>query len=262
MDQIAFPLPKKDCNLQFACYNLQFAIYLFFQTFILFNVLYSGNSAMAQTQGGWEIISPIEKTDRPQSRAGQGGAEVGEQLNGELGAASVKEDDNPLINIGQSMIQVGRRMIQTDAGPATLALQKQIIADLDRLIDQVRKSAGPGSASASNKDSSSAQDSSDSARYKPGMDDAQKLGANPATRNSAQVPVNSPTRKNDAQEMRTMIKDLWGELPGHVRGQVLQMPIEEFVPEYQELIEDYFRDLANERIGDRKQGTGARVKDK
>ena len=49
------------------------------------------------------------------------------------------------------------------------------------------------------------------------------------------------------EEMRSLMNNLWGELPPHVREQMLQTPVEEFIPKYQDLIEDYFRDLSNEK---------------
>jgi hypothetical protein len=49
------------------------------------------------------------------------------------------------------------------------------------------------------------------------------------------------------EEMRSLINNLWGELPSHVREQMLQTPVEDFIPKYQDLIEDYFRDLSNEK---------------
>ena len=44
--------------------------------------------------------------------------------------------------------------------------------------------------------------------------------------------------------MRGMMKRLWGELPERQREQMMQMPLEEFLPEYELMIEDYFRRLS------------------
>jgi hypothetical protein len=38
----------------------------------------------------------------------------------------------------------------------------------------------------------------------------------------------------------------WGELPEHARQQMLQLPADEFLPQYEDLIEQYFRRLAEE----------------
>ena len=46
-----------------------------------------------------------------------------------------------------------------------------------------------------------------------------------------------------------VIRRLWGQLPEHARGQMLQSPVEEFPPKYEVLIEEYFRRLAEEKGG-------------
>ncbi|MGA2059194.1 MAG: hypothetical protein ABSG67_01840 [Thermoguttaceae bacterium] len=190
-----------------------------------------------------EVFGPDEKKDKLQTGAGQGGPDLNQRLQRELGAAAEKENDNPLLNIAQSMFQVRQRMAQSDTGPATLNLQKQIVVDLDLLIDQAKKS-GQCSSMCSNPQQS-AQNPSGS-RPKPGAKAAQKPGNKPAGASSARSPE-GPPRKPDMEEMRSIINNLWGELPPHVREQMLQTPVEEFIPKYQDLIEDYFRDLSNEK---------------
>ena len=82
--------------------------------------------------------------------------------------------------------------------------------------------------------------------FKPGAKAGQKPGNKPAAASSSRSPDGQP-RKPDMDEMRSLINNLWGELPPHVRDQMLQTPVEEFIPKYQDLIEDYFRDLSNEK---------------
>lgn len=49
------------------------------------------------------------------------------------------------------------------------------------------------------------------------------------------------------EEMRDVLhKDVWGMLPERQRQQMLELPVEEFLPKYELLIEDYFRRLAEE----------------
>jgi hypothetical protein len=43
------------------------------------------------------------------------------------------------------------------------------------------------------------------------------------------------------------MKRLWGGLPERARQQMLQTPVEEFPPKYEEQIEQYFRRLAEEK---------------
>jgi hypothetical protein len=46
--------------------------------------------------------------------------------------------------------------------------------------------------------------------------------------------------------MKNLIKDLWGELPPNVREQMMQNPTEQFVPQYESMIEEYYRRLSEE----------------
>jgi hypothetical protein len=254
---------KQFCNVKFAFSS--FPLFIVLIGLMLF--LYSAVPVIAQPQEGRSLDSELlknlktqskndierevlgagekGKTDKLLNRAGQGGADLNEQLQRELGAAAEKEDDNPLLNIARTMFQVRQRMTQTDAGPATLNLQKQIVADLDLLINQARKSAGQCSSSSSNSQQPSAQ-KPNASPPKPGANASKKPGNKPATASSPRPP-DSQSRKPDMEEMRAMMNNLWGELPPHVREQMLQSPVEEFIPKYEQLIEDYFRELSNEK---------------
>jgi hypothetical protein len=256
---------KSLCYLKSAICNLQFAFSSFQRFIVLIGLILFLSSAvpvLAQLQEGrsldGELLKNLKtqskndierevfgagekgKKDKLQNRAGQGGADLNEQLQRELGAAAEKEDDNPLLNIAQNMFQVRQRITQNDAGPATLNLQKQIVADLDLLIEQARKSAGQCSSSSSNP-----QQPTDSPP-KPGAGASQKPGNKPAASSSPRPPDNQ-RHKPDMEEMHTMMNNLWGELPAHVREQMLQSPVEEFIPKYEQLIEDYFRELSDEK---------------
>ena len=125
-----------------------------------------------------EVFGPDGKKDKLQTGAGQGGADLNERLQRELGAAAEKENDNPLLNIAQNMFQVRQRMAQSDAGPATLNLQKQIVADLDLLIDQARKS--PGNARRAPRILEQSAQNPSGSRPKPGAKAGQKPGNKPA----------------------------------------------------------------------------------
>ena len=43
------------------------------------------------------------------------------------------------------------------------------------------------------------------------------------------------------------MKELWGALPERARQQMQQLPVEDFPPKYERLIEEYFRRLAEEK---------------
>jgi hypothetical protein len=252
---------KRYCNLKSVICNLHLAILIISIGLVLF--FYLCVSVMAQTQPQRsldaellkklkdqsskdierDVLNPDVKKGRLQNGAGQGGPDLNQRLQRELGAAAEKENDNPLLSIAQNMSQVRQRMAQSDAGPATLNLQKQIVADIDLLIDQAKKS---GQCSSNCPNPQQSVQNPNGSRPKPGAKAGQKPGNKPAGASSQRSP-DSQTRKPDMDEMRSLINNLWGELPPHVREQMLQTPVEEFIPKYQDLIEDYFRDLSNEK---------------
>jgi hypothetical protein len=199
-----------------------------------------------------EIFGAPEKAEKDKfaARSVESGEGLGERLRRQLGPAAEKEDANPLAGVARRMLEVHERVRQSDAGPATLNLQKQIVADLDRLIDEARKSAGQCNSSASAQQQSSSSKPS-SSPPKPGAGASHKAGNKPAA-GAGQRKEGEQRRKPDMDEMRTIMKDLWGELPPQVREQMLQAPVEQFVPKYEQLIEDYFRDLSDQKEGDGK----------
>jgi hypothetical protein len=124
--------------------------------------------------------------------------------------------------------------------------QKQIIADLDKLIEQAKKSCKKSGSCSSAKQCSSRTPSNAAAKPstpKPGG----KANDKPAEQ-STQRSAEKKTVKPDPAEMRNLIKDLWGELPQNVREQMMQNPTEQFVPQYETMIEDYYR-----RLGEKKE---------
>ena len=188
-----------------------------------------------------------KKKDKPaENGAGQGGDNLQQQLRRELGAAAVKEDDNPVLDIARRMIDVQSRIADADGGEKVQNEQKKILADLDKLIEQAKKSC-KCSGSCSNPKQGSCRSPSSGAK-KPGQKPGNKPSEKPA-RESSQRPPDKKTVKPDPAEMRNLIKDLWGELPQNIREQMMQNPSEQFVPEYESMIEDYYRRLAEEKGG-------------
>jgi hypothetical protein len=256
-------------NLQFAICNGQFAIFLSTLALLLIFPLSglalsekskSSDDELRKSLDGpskddidRELFGPDEKSKPPkgkpkeQGRAGgekteaDKGSDLEKQIEQELGTAAEKESDNPLLDVARRMFQAGEK-IKTDAGPDTQRLQKQIVSDLDRLIDEARKSCGQCSSCSSNCKASS-RASVVPSQPKTGS----KPGDKPASTSSPRPPGSPPPRKPDAKEIQNALQAHWGELPEHVREQMLQSPIEQFVPEYEQLLEDYFHDLAEKK---------------
>lgn len=193
---------------------------------------------------------PAEEADRQSSASGdaavepgdtpgEGGGDLDARLRRELGAAGVSEDESPLLEVARRMHEAEGRIAQNDSGLKTQGLQRQIVSDLDRLIEQARKKCQGG------KPGSKPSNGSSGGKPKQGSPGKQP-GANPGM-----APVQKTGAgdhpKPDSQQMRTMMQRLWNvSLPPQQRKELLQLPFDEFLPEYELLIERYFRRLSEE----------------
>ncbi len=132
--------------------------------------------------------------------------------------------------VGTKMHSAGSHIHNNRIGRAT-ARQKQINTDLQHLLDILAD-----------------RHRNDLDRQKDGSDDSagaeQKPGDTPSTTPAERKNGDEPNGNVDMDRMRELIKGLWGELPAHQREQMLQLPIEEFLPKYELLIEKYFRRLS------------------
>ena len=57
-------------------------------------------------------------------------------------APDVADDEAPLIRVGRRMRSVQGRLDQADAGDETRDIQKGIVQDLDKLIEEIKKGGG------------------------------------------------------------------------------------------------------------------------
>jgi len=168
-----------------------------------------------------------------------------QRLRKELGAAAISEEQEPLLEIARSMHEAQGRISQSDGGRKTQELQAKIIADLDRLLEQARKSATQSGAPQPSQSMASRQPVG---QPKPGAGGS-KSSDKPATGAEQKPRENAEARKADVQAMRDgLLKQIWGELPPQVREQMKQWSdFDEFLPKYEIMIEDYFRSLTEEK---------------
>ncbi len=197
-----------------------------------------------------ELFKPDEKKPSEPAPATKAPppAEPGEKkLEKQLGRAGVSEDDSPLVSIARQMRGVEDALGRTDSGPATQEAQARIVANLNELLKQAAKGAGQCRPSQGKPPSTAPRQpiAQPNAPPKPGT------GQPKATPNAAQPKKPDATaakpKRPDMQEMLSLIKRLWGELPERERNQMLQLPPEEFLPKYETMIEDYYKRLAEER---------------
>jgi len=139
--------------------------------------------------------------------------------------------------IAEQMQAVSRRLANRDAGADTIALQSRIAAALRGWMEEqggdssASQSSSPGPSDTSSRESGGDQSPS---RQTTGQGTGQ-------TSTSGQSP--GPVAAD--RTIRSLLDEHWGEMPPKAREQLLQAtPAEQFLPKYREMIETYFRRLA------------------
>lgn len=121
--------------------------------------------------------------------------------------------------------------------------QQRVVAQLDELIAQLSKQCQGGNGKTGQ------------GKPKPSKQSATKSGTTAnragqggvAARDSTDRLYGGSAQASEGGEMQNVVKDLWGHLPERTRDQMLQSFSSEFLPEYEQEIEQYYRRLAEEQ---------------
>jgi hypothetical protein len=179
----------------------------------------------------------------PDARAGST-SDLDDELLRQLGEGEDlgEETLDPLLLISRRMRAVEDLIEGSNTSQPTQRLQKQIVEDLDLLIEQMKKqcSGAPGGGDGKKKPGG-----------KPGSGSKAGTGENkgesrPAKDSTARAGKDADTR-TELDRMKQMLKEVWGHLPPKIREQVQSGQPEEFLPKYERLIEDYYTRLAEEK---------------
>jgi hypothetical protein len=187
-----------------------------------------------------------------QSQPAEAGDSTDRELEQSLDQGEADEAGlSPLGKLSRRMREVEDRLGARQAGGDTQKLQQRIVGDIDALIEELQRKQRKSS------QSQSSQGSQDSRRSQPKPSSSQSGSAGTGTTQTAQG--DGPSREStdavrkdrqerpDLAEIQAQLKELWGHLPEKAREEMLQSSVDEFLPKYQLLIEEYFRRLVKER---------------
>jgi len=194
-----------------------------------------------------ELLEGLDDLPKPKSpkQGRDGDAAPGDEPAGEdMGDAG---EDDPLARVARQMRQAERLIPAPEHTTKATKTQQEIVGSLEDLIKQLEKQCQKSGSSSSSKPGSpqaAQRESIKQPQPKPGQ--TSKPSDNPS-RESAKRRGPDEVRKADLAELQNMIKDVWGQLPGKAREQMLQSPPEKFLPKYELLIEKYYQRLAEEQ---------------
>jgi hypothetical protein len=144
--------------------------------------------------------------------------------------------------IAKNMNQAEKRLQKSDPGEATQQTQRDIVHDLDELIEQSRRqqqqppSGGASSSSSSN--SSRRQQSRTSARRPSPAPQPQ------APNQNGNNPRGGKTSSDGMSKIADLYKDVWGHLPETLRQEMDQYSREQFMSKYGDLLKQYYATIA------------------
>jgi hypothetical protein len=154
-------------------------------------------------------------------------------------------EDDPLGYISQEMRQAQQLLPERDKRALAEQLHQRIVEDLAKLIEQAQQRRAQQQASKS-------KGQQQSARRQP----VQQPKASPGDANqTSNAPASDSTNRlgraeqarPDPELFQGLLKETWGNLPERDREQMLQSSRERFLPQYELMIERYYRRLAEER---------------
>lgn len=175
------------------------------------------------------VPDPSSAVAEPAADAAPGGANAGEP-----GTGSDAGPAHPLLRIGARMLGVQQRLRARDLSSATQDTQRQIVEDLNKLIEELAAQEGR---------TAQRQQASKAA---PGKQESQQAGTQAAV-DSGKPPGKAEDAGMVNAAPRETLSEVWGHLPERVRRQIQNVRADEFLPQYRQLIEDYYSRLAEER---------------
>ncbi len=177
-----------------------------------------------------------------QQEPGAGGEDLG------------KPAGNPLDGIQAKMQRAETLIGARDVSGKVGTVQQQVVDDLDELIKKAEEQCKNNQSSKPGKLSD--KQASQRSKPQPGSKPGSKAGPpQQANQNSRSAAKTSSTRLGETNATggggrppEELMKEVWGRLPARLREQMLQSSPDEFLPEYREAIEAYYRELAAEPV--------------
>jgi hypothetical protein len=202
-----------------------------------------------------------EKPEMPQDRTKS--AEPSKPKESQPADSTVLEKDTAdiLARISKNMRVSEDRLAAKDAGEGTRYIQRDIIKDLDSLIEKTKRQQQQqqqqqqqsSSSSSTERNNRRQPDSRNPNQQKQGSLTRKPNGAD--TQNDAmanQPGMGGKGQKEGLNRIADLYKDIWGHLPETLRQEMDQYSHEKFMDKYSEMLKQYYSTIAEKghRKGD------------
>ena len=165
--------------------------------------------------------------------------------------------DDPLERVISQMRVAEERISQRDTGAETQSLQRNIVDDLDKLIEiaqqQSRQQRSSPNQQQQQQDDSSQQSKQEQSQQPQPSQQQGATSAQGVTQQQNDQAEQSTQRDDQADEIEIdlqtrnrLITEFWGHLPPAIRQRLLNIREEKDLPKYSDLVRQYFEALAEQ----------------
>jgi len=149
----------------------------------------------------------------------------------------------------RGMREAGRRLSRSDASQTTREIQRQVLRDLDELIQSASKQRMSQQQQQQDDATPQQQRPEGEPQEQRPESDASAPGARPQqtkdkTQESEDRLAESANERAKLANRRRLAAEVWGHLPDRVRERLSQHYDENYLPRYEELVRRYFEALA------------------
>ena len=146
--------------------------------------------------------------------------------------------NDPFLHIGEKMRAAEQRISSHDTAEGTQTIQREILDEIDRLIAECQKqSQGQGN-------NGPRRSSQGPGSQNDGASTEGATGVSPQDSSQGVRPSQEATLSADQRQ--ELARQKWGHLPERVMQQMQSLSGERFLSQYEELIDQYFKRLAEE----------------
>ena len=195
-------------------------------------------------------LGPVKKGEEKPEKEVKPLSELDKELVKDLEEDEPLSEENPLLRAGQRMRQSEQRISLADAGSKTQELQGKIVEDLDELLKALQKNqqkqqpSGQKPTPQQSQRSDPKQPQQQPDQNAPNPNGERKPENKPAQESTDQATKGTPEKVEAARPIADLLRDVWGHLPERDREVLIQASLLQYLPEYQQMIEDYYSRLA------------------
>jgi hypothetical protein len=160
------------------------------------------------------------------------------------------DDDKVILErINKNMKESGDRLKKNDPGDATRQVQKDIVTDLDSLINQAQQQAQQNQPQGSGGSNQQASKSSSRSKRNSSRTSDRRPNERPNDSSTTQYGEGGAGKMSGegVNKLADSFKDIWGHLPETLRLEMDAYAKEQFMAKYNDLLKQYYSTIAERK---------------